>query len=97
MQDTPTPDEYDELRKILFDSMRGPKRYGWKRSLLSQQTVEYIIQREHVLEAILLIQKVDWQNINSDNKELSKQIKENVLHSLAVMAQAMRRIEIDHI
>lgn len=90
-----TPDELSDLRKTIADAMK-PRRYGWRRTLLHMSSVEYIIQREDVLRAIRTIHQVDWQYINPDNRELSNQIRENALHALAVLVQAMRRIEIDH-
>ena len=96
MDDAPKQSEYNQLGKILEDAIR-PKRYGFKKSMLCQSSVEYILQRENVLAAIRSIQQVDWQNINPNNKELAEQIKEQVLHSLAVMIQSMRRIELDYL
>jgi len=84
-----------ELR-ALSDALREalqPTRFGWKRTLLPLPDVEYIIQRESVLQAIKSVQGLDWQNIHPD-KKTALAIRENALHSLAVLIQSIRRIEL---
>jgi hypothetical protein len=74
------------VREIL--SVR-PVRYGWKRSALDQQQVEYIVEREAVIQAVLAVQRVCWQSIHCGNQELALKIRENALHSLATLVRAM--------
>ncbi len=97
MPDTPpSPDDYADLRAIIIDAL-NPRRYGWKRSQINQQLTEYILQRDAVLRAIAEVHQVDWRNIMPHDQELASKIRENALHALATLIQAMRRIEIDHI
>lgn len=79
-----------EIRAIL--SERAP-RPGWKRSKLDQQTCDYILEREAVIEATLKVTHTSWQSINAQNRELAEEIRHNALHALAVMARAMARNE----
>lgn len=86
---------WEDISDALGDAIRR-QRVGWKRTKLQIRSVEYIIQREDVIRAVKAIQQVDWQNISND-QELALQIRENALHSLATLAQAMRRIELDNL
>ena len=78
-------------REILNES--PAKRYGWKHSKLDQGQVEYILDRQAVIEAVKLIQRVSWQSINCEDKSLADTIREFALHSLATMAQSMSKNE----
>ena len=89
--DTPLPEQLaDALRELLNER---PIRYGWKRSVVDQQQLEYIIQREDVLKAVAFVQRCEWQSIDCLNKSLAEKIRENALHALATLAIAMRANE----
>lgn len=88
--ETPQDQLAELLRELLAER---PVRYGWKRSRLDQQQVEYIIQREAVIHAIRAVMLTDWQSIDLLNKELADKIRSNCLHALATLAQAMRANE----
>lgn len=68
-------------------------RYGWRHTTISDQQRDYIIARERVLEAIKVVQKLDWQSIDLNDKELAGKIRENTLHALGTLARAMQANE----
>lgn len=86
---------WEQISDAMGDAIRR-NRIGWKRTKLQIRSVEYILQREDVIRAIQAIQQVDLENISPD-RELAQKIKDNALHSLATLAQAIRRIELDHL
>lgn len=79
-------DVREAIREILSEQ---PRRYGWRHTKLDPQQTEYIIDREAVIQAVKSVQKITWQSINAHDRELALKIRENVLHSLATMAQSM--------
>lgn len=79
--------ELSRLLRELVNRQRG--RYGWRRSKLDEQQREYIIQREDVLKSVALIQRIDWQSIDCEDKEFALKLRENALHALACLARGM--------
>lgn len=71
----------------------SPRREGFEQSAINEQTREYIIDREALIEAVNRISRISWQNIDASDRKLALLIRENVMHSLGVMASAMAKNE----
>jgi len=71
----------------------SPCREGLEMSRIDGQQVEYILDREALIEAVNRISRIPWQNIDASDRKLALLIRENVMHSLGVMASAMAKNE----
>lgn len=71
----------------------SPRREGFEMSRIDVQQVEFILDREALIEAINRIARIPWQNIDASDRKLALLIRENVMHALGVMASAMAKNE----
>ncbi len=85
-----TPEQDADFLRLFHRLCESPPPYGWKRVKLDDQQRDYVIGMESVFRASRDIQRIGWQQIQITNKELAMKIRENALHSLATLAQAMR-------
>lgn len=71
----------------------SPRRKGAEFSRIDGQQVEFILDREALIDAVNRIARIPWQNIDASDRRLALLIRENVMHSLGVMASAMAKNE----
>lgn len=69
-------------------------RVGWERSRIDDQQREYILDREACVEALKRVQSMNWTSIHCGDKALAEAIRENAIHALMVMRDAMARNEL---
>lgn len=84
--------EFLRLMSELCANTR-PIRYGWARSVIDEQQRDYILARESVINAIANLRNVSWQSIDAENQVLAEKIHAQAVHSLTVLAHAMRKNE----
>lgn len=78
----------DELREFLQSESR-PMQYGWKRTKLSHDQLDYIQSRMRLMDAIRAVQAIDPKFYAYSTHETTMKIRENTLHALATMSRAM--------
>lgn len=91
-----TPENRDllgELLRIGVVCLPSAKREGWQTTKIDGQSLEYIVDREACVEALIRLRKIPWQSVDCESKPLALEILDNVNHALTVMRDAMARNE----
>lgn len=85
-----SPDDAQAEFLDLFRQLCRPERYGWKRTTLSADQLDYIVSRNDLIRAIKLIQEIDPICYTTSTKENALKLREHALHALACISWAMR-------